>query len=135
MSVLSSIIDKSISGSFSSDVSNIGKYTFYKCSSITSASFPNVVSIGDSAFYYCSGLTSASFPNVVTIDYNAFRNCSNLTTIYIGTNTRNVCTLPSTYVFDSCPNLTNIYVPSFLVDKYKSATNWSNFADKIKAAS
>ena len=135
MSVLSSIIDRSISGSFSSDVFNIGNSAFRGCSSLTSVSFPNVISIGTNAFYNCSGLTSASFPNATNIRDSAFYNCSKLTTIYIGTNTSTVCTLASTYVFNSCPNLTNIYVPSSLVDSYKSATNWSNYAGKIKAAS
>ena len=135
MGVLSSIIDRSISGSFSSDVFNIGKFAFYGCSSLTSVSFPNVTSIGQNAFYNCSSLTSASFPKVTTINYDAFYKCSNLTTIYIGTNTSTVCTLASTYVFNSCPNLTNIYVPASLVDSYKSAKNWSNYAGKIKAAS
>ena len=90
MGVLTSIIDRSISGSFSSDL----------------------------------------FFNVR--DY-AFNSCSGLTTIYVGTNTSTVCTLSNTNAFNNCTNLTNIYVPKSLVAHYKSATNWSNYASKIKA--
>ena len=111
MGVLTSIVDRSISGSFSS----------------------NVFSIGNSAFNVCSSLTSVSFPKATSIGYGTFRGCSSLTTIYVGTDTSTVCTLSSTNAFDNCTNLTNIYVPSSLVDRYKSATNWSRFASKIKA--
>ena len=157
MSVLSSVIDKSISGSFSSDLffnvrdyafdscssltevffpnaTSIGINAFSSCSSLTSVSFPNATSIEYGAFYNCSNLTSASFPNATSIHNDAFSSCSSLTTIYVGTNTSTVCTLSSTAAFNGCTNLTNIYVPASLVDSYKSATNWSNYASKIKAA-
>ena len=42
-----------------------------------------------------------------------------------------MCTLYSTSAIPS--NVTKIYVPFPLVDKYKTATNWSSFADKITA--
>lgn len=101
---------------------------------IESIKASNITSIGTGAFHSCSTLTSASFPNVTSIGDSAFYQCSNLTTIYVGTNTSTVCTLSSTIAFYKCTNLTNIYVPANLVDSYKSATNWSNYASKIKAA-
>ena len=83
------------------------------------------------AFYYCSSLTSVSFPNVTSIGEDAFNGCSGLTTIYVGTESDTVCSLSSTNAIPS--SVTDIYVPASLVDSYKSATNWSNYADKIKA--
>ena len=115
------------------NATSIGGSAFYSCSGLTSVSFPNATSIGGSAFQSCSGLTSVDIPNATSIGEGAFYNCSNLTTIYVGTNTSTVCTLSSTDAFNSCTNLTNIYVPFSLVDRYKSATNWSSYADKIKA--
>ena len=114
------------------NATSIGSYAFQKCSSLTSVSIPNATSIGEEAFSSCSSLTSVSFPNATSIGSYAFKSCSNLTTIYVGTNTSTVCTLSSTDAFRDCTNLTNIYVPESLVDKYKSATNWSNYASKIK---
>ena len=79
-------------------------------------------------------IKNVNLPNATSIGNYAFRNCSNLTTIYVGTNTSTVCTLSNTNAFNRCTSLTNIYVPASLVNSYKSATNWSNYADKIKAA-
>ena len=111
MGVLASIVARSISGRFESEVFKIGDY----------------------AFFSCKGLTEVSIPNVTSIGYSAFDSCSSLTTIYVGTNISTVCTLYSTSAFNNCTSLTSIYVPASLVDRYKSATNWSSYADKIKA--
>ena len=85
------------------------------------------------AFYGYSTLTNVSFPVVTSIDGYALQYCSSLTTIYVGTESDTICTLSNTNAFNNCTNLTNIYVPASLVDSYKSATNWSNYASKIKA--
>ena len=133
MGVLTSILDRSISGSFSSDLFfNVRDGAFYDCTSLTSVSFPNATSIGTFAFYSCSNLTSVNIPNATSIGDYAFQSCSGLTTIYVGTDTSTVCTL-GTDAFYGCTNLTNIYVPASLVDSYKSATNWYKYASKIKA--
>ena len=115
------------------NATSIGDYAFLDCSSLTSVSIPNATSIGEEAFSSCSSLTSVSFPNATSIGSYAFKSCSNLTTIYVGTNTSTVCTLSSTDAFNNCTKLTNIYVPATLVNEYKKATNWSSYADKIKA--
>ena len=128
----------STSDTFNSYIQKLEEHPYYimRCieRSIESIKLSNVTSIGEYAFYSCSGLTSVSFPNAKSISSRAFYNCTNLTTIYIGTNTSTVCTLSSTSAFDNCTNLTNIYVPASLVGSYKSATNWSSYASKIKAA-
>ena len=109
---------------------NIGGSAFHGCYSITSVDFPFVTSIGDHAFWYCSDLTSANFPRVTSIEHSAFADCRALTTLYIGTESDTVCTLG----VDAIPeSVTDIYVPRLLVDSYKTAPNWSAFADKIKA--
>ena len=116
------------------NATDIGYSAFQYCRSLTSVSIPNATSISQYAFHNCSSLTSVAFPNAIRIGDNAFDSCSSLTTIYVGTNTSTVCTLSNTNAFNNCTKLANIYVPASLVDSYKSATNWSNYADKIKAA-
>ena len=83
--------------------------------------------------YIERSIENIKLSNVTSIGQVAFSGCSSLTTIYVGTNTSTVCTLSNTSAFNNCTNLTNIYVPASLVDSYKSATNWSSYADKIKA--
>ena len=110
---------------------SIGNSAFDDCDALTSVSFPAATSIGSSAFNTCSALTSVSFPAATSIGYYAFYSCSKLTTLYIGTESDTVCTLSNTNAIPS--NVTDIYVPEALVDSYKTATNWSSFANKIKA--
>ena len=125
------------------NVTSIGSYAFYKCTSLTTAEFPLVTSIDVYAFYKCTSLTTLDFPNVTSIGYrmmgSTFTNCDNLSTFIIRT-TSGVCTLVSGDDFFNTPieNSTTsgyIYVPDDLVDSYKSATNWSIYASKIKGLS
>ena len=132
---LKKLVEGTIESVELSNATSIGQNAFRSCSKLTSVSFPNATSIGNTAFSSCSNLTEASFPNATSIGNNAFSSCSNLTTIYVGTNISTVCTLSSTTALGKCTNLTNIYVPASLVNSYKSATNWSSYASKIKAAS
>ena len=104
---------------------------FNYCLALTSVSLPAVTSIGNYAFYLCNALTSVSLPAVTSIGYSAFLYCGNLTTMTIGTNLDTVCTLSNT---DAIPSdVGAIYVPYNLQGEYKTATNWSSFADKIRA--
>ena len=114
-------------------VTSIGSQVFTGCYSLTSISFSLITIIESYTFRNCIGLTSVDFPKLTNIKDNAFTGCTSLTTLYIGTESETVCTLSSTSAFNNCSSLTDIYVPEALVDSYKSATNWSNFADKIKA--
>ena len=66
---------------FDGDVTTIGDFAFYRCSSLTSVTIPDsVTEIGEDAFWYCYSLTSATIPDsVTTIGYAAFGYCSSLT--------------------------------------------------------
>ena len=109
----------------------IGVYAFSRCSSLTDVTIPNsVTSIGDDAFYSCSALTKITIPDGVTsIGKYAFAYCSKLTSITIK------ATTPPTLGSSAFDNTNNcpIYVPAASVDTYKTATNWSAYADRIQA--
>ena len=120
---------------------SIDSSAFYYCSSLTSALFPVCTTIGSSAFYSCSSLTAASFPVCTSIGSNAFVNCTKLLSLYLGAST--VCQLSRSNVFYSTPiagytestggAYGSVFVPASLVSAYKSATNWTYFADRITA--
>lgn len=64
------------------NVSNIGKYAFYKCTALTSVTMPKVTSIGGKAFSDDTALKSVTFPSGLTsIGDHAFDGCSALTSI------------------------------------------------------
>ena len=110
---------------------SIGDHAFYGCEGLTNVSFPAATDIRDSAFYRCEHLTSVSLPVATNIKSYAFE-ATRLTTLYLGTESNTVCTLSSTNAIPS-HTITKIYVPFLLVDKYKTATNWSSFSSKIAA--
>ena len=110
---------------------------------------PNSVSvIGYEAFIDCDGLTSITIPNSVTrIENYAFQGCSGLTEIEIPSSVISIgngafasCYLRFFYDYSPVPQTLGgglfssyapIYVPAESVDLYKSADNWSNYADRI----
>ena len=115
----------------SDGVTSIGEFAFVYCAGLTSVTIPNsVISIGGAAFGMC-GLTSIEIPNSVTSigDY-AFAYCINLETVTIN------ATTPPTLgsdAFESTAEGLKIYVPVGSVDTYKTAENWSDYAEKIEA--
>ena len=135
------------------NITSIGNYAFENCYSLKNITLPNnIVTIGDQIFYYCYSLTNINLPNNTTrIGYHAFAYCSSLTSITIPESVKSI----DGTAFSGCHNLkqviinadivvtiqsdsfstnaynTKFYVPDNLVEDYKVATNWVNFADRI----
>jgi hypothetical protein len=65
-------------------VTTIGQYAFYNCTSLTSATFPVVTTIGHQAFSSCTSLTSVTLPASLSNIYgSAFGGCTGLTNISV----------------------------------------------------
>lgn len=132
---------------------------FYNCRSLISIVIPdNVTRIREYSFEYCSSLTNVIIGNgVLYISVYAFGHDKNLTDIKIGNSVRSIdssafydCStnteLGGTYtILATTPptiqsgtfkdaKINQIIVPKGTLDAYKSATNWSAYADKIEEA-
>lgn len=107
---------------------------FYDCTSLTYVYFPSVKEIGLNIFTGCSSLKKCVFPVVKSISYGAFSECTSLEALILS-NTDTVVTLGNN-VFYNTPiedGAGYIYVPSALIEDYKVATNWSNYANQFRA--
>lgn len=91
-----------------------------------------VTIIGYGAFHSCNLLKEVTIPeNVTEIEDLAFTECQNLTTVYCKS------TVPpkmkeTNSNFDFTTPIRKIYVPSASVEKYKTAQEWSRYADIIE---
>ena len=112
---------------------------FYNCQQLNSAYFPNATHIGVYAFAYCRNLSIASFPKISYIYNNAFMGCSQLYSLYLLSTS--VVTLETSQAFEGTPMARpqegywgTVYVPSNLLDTYKTAPNWSYFVNQNSSA-
>ena len=106
-----------------------------------SINIPDSVTTLASLCFNESGVKKADCKNVTTIGQQAFRQATykenlGLNTLILRADT--ICTLSSTGALTNTPiskGVGYIYVPDDLVDSYKSATNWSVYANQIKGIS
>ena len=113
-----------------SSTTTISDDMFSECYSIRSVTIPDsVTSIGNNAFYNCTSLTSCTIGSGVTsIGYYAFGYSKELTSITINAVTPpTLCDLAFYGLYNYI-----IYVPAESVDAYKSASEWSGYADRIQ---
>lgn len=118
-------------------VETLGGYTLQSCNRLTDVNMPSLTTLTTADMYGCSSLERLDLPSLTSIGHSVLNNSSKLATIILR-NEAAVCTLADTGSFNNTPiaNGTGyIYVPDSLVEQYKSATNWSTFADQIKPLS
>lgn len=139
---------------------NLGDNAFQGCFVVESISLPEgLTKINPYSFNACRKLHSINIPSTVTyIDKWAFANCYELSEITIPNNVEQMAILS----FGGCSSLEKViilattppqisadtfestsqapsletrkyYVPAASVEAYKSATNWSKYADRIFA--
>ena len=120
-----------------SSLTSLGTSSFQECASITISEIPKgVSSIPSYCFQGCKKIETLSIlGDIKSVSYYSFRN-SGLTTLSLP----NVSAVPTggNAMFQGTPIDTgtgSIYVPDTLVENFKSATNWSGYADVIKPIS
>ena len=86
------------------------------------------------SFAYCLNLAKIDFDVLEEMKDADFYQCSALTAVIIRSPA--VCTMSDSNAFKSTPIESGtgyVYVPAALVDSYKAATNWTEYANQIRA--
>lgn len=102
---------------------------FMRCGVAREIYLPKLKEFAGYNFYTCGQLQKVDFGALEKIEYTTcFTGTNNLNTVIIRTN----AAIPLRGAISKF-NSAYIYVPSALVNDYKSATNWSTYADQIRA--
>lgn len=118
-----------------------GTYAFGNMNSLQEISLPNLTTMStfNGTFDNCWKVKKIDLPKLggTSIGANAFKNCYKLHTLVLGGSVMNPLTTSTAfnYVGSDTDKPFYIYVPDDLVNTYKTATNWSTMADKIKPIS
>lgn len=126
-------------------------YTFYNCTKLENVNLPKASYVGAHAYEKCVSIRKLNFPSSTTVYTEAFYGATSLKSVEFGvttnfsrTNAFNGCTSFDTLILrgnevSTLSNVNNfnggafaegasggtIYVPSALIESYKTATNWS----------
>ena len=115
---------------------NVGDYAFMYCSSLENVTLPECIELGTTVFGYCEKLKSIDLPKCTNVGDYAFYYCAALTGVILRSST--VCKLKGMYAFSNTPIAKGtgyIYVPDKLVQQYKTAYVWNEYANQIKPLS
>ena len=108
---------------------NLGYSTFAGCYSLQSINIPTSIKRIPTTCFHYSGLKTIDLHSGITeIGTHAFEGCTALESIYVRSTTPPTL---NTGAFDNTNNCP-IYVISDLVNVYKSASGWSNYASRIQ---
>lgn len=116
----------------SSNGSTIGSSMFSNCENLKEVVLSGTIAIiPNNTFANCTTLTYIKFPpKIFSLANGAFQNCYSMK-IYDFTEHTAVPTLSATSVFNNIPTDCEIRVPASLAEEWKTANNWSNYADHI----
>jgi len=111
---------------------NIGSATYQQCRSLVSTNIQDgAASIDGSGFSNCYSLTSIVIPDSVTrIGANAFGGCSGMAEYHLKPTVPPA--LADANAFSGIPSDCVIYVPAGSLEAYRTAENWSVYADRMR---
>ena len=95
---------------------------------------PQLTAVPANAFQWCQAITAEDFLCLTRIAASGFANCSSLKTLVLRSDA--VVTLENTNALTSTLIANGsgyIYVPSALIDSYRTATNWATYSAQFRA--
>lgn len=117
---------------------NMSNYTYQYmcayCTALTTVDVKKASYISSYSFYGCTSLTRLEFERANTIATNAFNGSSKLETLILRMDF--VPTLGGTNAFTGTKIASGngyIYVPSSLLESYRTASVWSTYSDQFRA--
>lgn len=115
-------------------INGLGGYMFYNCHALRSIYISDsVTSLNGYMLVNCRSLSSITIPGgVMTIEPNILNGCMGLRFVNFTKHTA-VPALSNANALSGIPEDCEILVPVALYDEWSAATNWSAFADKIRA--
>lgn len=117
------------------NVTTLGAYAFYQCSNLETFTLPKLTTISTQTWYMCPKLEYADCGQLNSITAQTFNSCSALKSLILR-KTSSICTLSNANGVSGSgigKGTGYIYVPSALIETYKTATNWSTFANQFRA--
>lgn len=107
-------------------------YAFENCVSLVTINCPLVTSIIHNAFAGCRSLTTIDLPSVTELEGTVFANCSGLTSLILRTD-KTVCAISKDLFGYNTTYRGYIYVPSALLEAYRTDPTWSTFSSRLRA--
>ncbi len=117
------------------NVTSLGAYAFYQCSNLKTVTLPKLTTISTQTWYMCPKLEHADCGQLGNITAQTFASCTALKALILR-KTSSICTLSNANGVSGSgigKGTGYIYVPSALIETYKTATNWSTFVDQFRA--
>ena len=118
-------------------VTKVSGDAFRNCTALTELCLPKATRLDANSLRGCSALAYADFPELTRIDDYTFPGCKSLTALVLRSET--VATIVGPNAF-SCNGEASkisegtgyIYVPSALIEQYRTASVWSTFANQFR---
>ncbi len=117
------------------NVTKLCHWAFLECGSLTDVVLPKLERIEGSPFDECSNIKVLDFSSVIRFGPNALEYAYSLKALVLR-NEQQVCQLDGNRALVETQidyGEGYIYVPRALLDSYKAATNWSAYADQLRA--
>lgn len=151
-----SILDRSITELVSDEITTLSNYSLAYCNQLTTLKLKNLLVTNNFCLSNCLNLSKVDMSNCAIFGYGCLEGDENLTKLKVdvrtnfftralnktGIETLILTNAKATTVLSEKNTLANtpiakgtgyIYVPAALIDDYKTATNWTVYADQFRA--